>query len=66
VTSWSGDAVVTTTGMATETGHIAGMLHEAKPGPIPLQRQIDALGRTLAVIASGAIVVVFVLGLVRG
>jgi P-type Ca2+ transporter type 2C len=66
VTRGRGEAVVTATGMASETGRIAGMLHEAKPGPTPLQRQIDALGRTLAIVAGIVIVVVFVLGLVRG
>jgi Ca2+-transporting ATPase len=66
VTRGRGEAVVTATGMATETGRIAGMLHEAKAGPTPLQRQIDALGRTLAATAAIVIVVVFALGLVRG
>jgi Ca2+-transporting ATPase len=61
-----GEAVVTATGMATEIGRIAGMLHGAKAGPTPLQRQIDALGRTLAATAAVVIVVVFALGLLRG
>ena len=42
------------------------MLHEAEPEPTPLQRQIAGLSRTLAVIAGAVIVLVFVLGLVRG
>ncbi|MFF3868272.1 cation-translocating P-type ATPase [Micromonospora sp. NPDC001898] len=66
VTRGRGAAVVTATGMATETGRIAGMLQQAKPGPTPLQRQIDTLGRTLALVAGAVIVIVFVLGLVRG
>jgi len=41
------------------------MLHQAAPGPTPLQRQIAALSKTLAMIAGAVIVVVFVLGLVR-
>jgi P-type Ca2+ transporter type 2C len=65
VTRGRGEAVVTATGMATETGRIADLLHRAKPGPTPLQRQIDALGRTLAIVAGSVIVVVSVLGLVR-
>ena len=60
------EALVTATGMATETGRIAHMLHEAEPEPTPLQRQTDRLGRTLALIAGVVIIVVFVLGLVRG
>ena len=66
VTRGHAEFVVTATGMDTEIGRIAGMLHEAEPEPTPLQRQIAALSRTLAVIAGAVIVVVFVLGLVRG
>ncbi len=66
VTRGRGEVVVAATGMHTETGRIAHMLHEAEPEPTPLQRQITALGRTLALIAGAVVVVVFVLGLVRG
>ncbi|WP_081240938.1 cation-translocating P-type ATPase [Streptomyces viridosporus] len=66
VTRGRGEVLVTATGMRTETGRIAHMLHEAEPEPTPLQRQIAALGRTLALIAGAVIVVVFALGLVRG
>jgi P-type Ca2+ transporter type 2C len=66
VTRGHAEFVVTATAMGTEIGQIASMLHEAKPEPTPLQRQIAALSRTLALIASAVIVVVFVLGLVRG
>jgi Ca2+-transporting ATPase len=66
VTRGRGEVLVTATGMHTETGRIAGLLREAEPGPTPLQRQIDALGRTLAMVAGVVIVVVFTLGLVRG
>ena len=66
VTRGHAELVVTATGMDTEIGRIAGMLHEAEPEPTPLQRQIAGLSRTLAMIAGAVIVVVFVLGLVRG
>ncbi|MER7456769.1 HAD-IC family P-type ATPase [Micromonospora sp. NPDC126480] len=66
VTRGRGEALVIATGMATETGRIADLLHDARPGPTPLQRQINGLSRTLAVIAGLVIVLVFVLGLVRG
>jgi Ca2+-transporting ATPase len=66
VTRGRGEVVVTTTGMQTETGRIAHMLHEAEPEPTPLQAQIADLSRTLAIIASTVILAVFVLGLVRG
>jgi P-type Ca2+ transporter type 2C len=66
VTRGRGEAVVTATGMATENGRIAGMLSSAKRESTPLQRQIDGLSKTLAAIAGVVIVVVVVLGLVRG
>ena len=54
VTRGRAEALVTATGMATETGRIAYMLHEAEPEPTPLQRQTDRLGRTLAFIAASS------------
>jgi P-type Ca2+ transporter type 2C len=66
VTRGHAELVVTSTGMGTEIGRIAGMLHEAKAESTPLQRQIAALSRTLAMIAGAVIAVVFVLGLIRG
>jgi Ca2+-transporting ATPase len=66
VTRGRGTMVVTATGMDTETGRIAGMLHDADPEPTPLQRQIDALSRTLAGIAGVVIGLVVLLGVLRG
>jgi P-type Ca2+ transporter type 2C len=66
VTRGRGEAVVTATGTATETGRIADLLHHAKPAPTPLQHQIDTLSKTLATVAGAVIAVVFVLGLLRG
>jgi P-type Ca2+ transporter type 2C len=66
VTRGHAEMLVTSTGMATETGRIADLLTRSEPEPTPLQRQISGLARTLAVIAGVVIVVVLVLGLVRG
>jgi len=66
VTRGRGEALITDTGMSTQTGHIAHMLHEAQPEATPLQKQISALSRTLALLAGGVIAVVFALGLLRG
>jgi magnesium-transporting ATPase (P-type) len=44
-----GRAVVTATGMATEMGRIAGMLHETVEEPTPLQREISRVGRMLGI-----------------
>lgn len=66
VTRGRGEMLVTATGMATETGRIADLLRTAEPEPTPLQRQIDALSRTLAVIAGAVVVLVMFLGMLRG
>jgi P-type Ca2+ transporter type 2C len=54
----SGRAVVTATGMSTETGRIAGLLHRTREDPTPLQREIAHLGRVLgiAVVVIAAVV----------
>jgi P-type Ca2+ transporter type 2C len=61
-----GVLLVTATGMDTEIGSVARMLSEAESRPTPLQRQIDALGRRLAVVAGVAVTVVFGVSLWQG
>jgi P-type Ca2+ transporter type 2C len=61
-----GEVVVVATGLATRIGQVARMLAEAPERKTPLQRQIDELGRRLAVVAAVAVAAVFVVGLVRG
>lgn len=58
VTQGSGRAVVTATGMATQMGRIAGLLHATPEDPTPLQREIARVGRMLgiAVIVIAAVV----------
>ena len=60
------EVVVTSTGMATEMGKVAEMLVSAKPSKTPLERQLDALSKTLAIIAGVAATVVFVVQLIVG
>ncbi len=59
------ELVVTDTGMQTEVGRLAGLLGAAEEKPTPLQEQIHALGKRLAVIAFVAVVAVFVVALVQ-
>ena len=49
VTQGVGRAVVTSTGMATQMGQIADLLHATHEGPTPLQREIARVGRMLGV-----------------
>lgn len=59
-------AVVVATGMRTELGKIAGLLHEAAPERTPLQRQLEQLGKVLVGICLGIVAVIFVFQLARG
>ena len=66
VTYGHGQAVVTETGMATELGQIAQSLQTVEAEPTPLQKRLAQLGRSLALVAIGIVVLVFAMGLLRG
>ncbi len=66
VTRGSGELVVTATGMATEVGHISGMLQAEQAAKSPLTRQLDKLTRQILWIAGVALIVSVVLNLARG
>ena len=61
VTRGSGAFVVTATGMATEVGHISGLLPAEESVTTPLTRQLDRLTRQILWIAGVALVVSMVL-----
>jgi len=60
------ELVVTATGMGTEMGRISGLLDAAQESATPLQVQLDALGKRLALIAGVVVSLIFVLGILRG
>ncbi len=66
VTRGRGEIIVTATGMNTEIGHIAGLLAATTSEKTPLQKQLDQLSKVIAGIAGAALVLVILLGLVRG
>ena len=66
VTRGSGELVVVATGMATEVGHISGMLQSEKETKTPLTRQLDTLTRQIFLIAGLALLVSVVINLARG
>jgi Ca2+-transporting ATPase len=66
VTRGRGEMVVTATGMETEIGHIARLLADTESEKTPLQKQLDSLSKIIATIAAVALVLVVVLGLLRG
>ncbi len=66
VTRGRGEMVVTATGMATEVGHISGMLSGVEQEKTPLTKQLDQITVLITIMAAAALVVIVVLGLVRG
>lgn len=65
VTYGRGKAVVVSTGMKTELGKIATMLTETKDGQTPLQKSMASLGKTLAFIALGIVIVIFAITIIE-
>ncbi|HET9229147.1 MAG TPA: cation-translocating P-type ATPase [Thermoanaerobaculia bacterium] len=66
VTYGRGRAVVVETAMQTEFGKVAQMLESVESGPTPLQRNLDRVGRVLALAGLGVVAAVVALGLSRG
>lgn len=60
------EAIVTATGMHSQMGQVAGMLADTTEAETPLQRQLDSLGRRLALIACAVVALLFALGMLRG
>ncbi len=59
-------AVVTTTGMQSEMGKIAGLLSGEEETQTPLQKKLASLGKILGFVALGACAIIFVVGLLNG
>ena len=58
--------VVVATGMRTELGRIAALLHSTEETRTPLQKRLARVGRNLAVTVLALCAVIFVAGLLRG
>src|SRR5215469_14397934 len=65
-TRGTGEFVITATGMATEVGHISGLLQGEQAVKTPLTRQMDRLTGQILVIAGLALVASMALNLARG
>ncbi|MGZ5538126.1 MAG: cation-translocating P-type ATPase, partial [Chthoniobacterales bacterium] len=66
VANGTGRAVVVATGMQTEIGRIAALIHEAgAEEATPLQKKLESLGRVLVWASLGIVAVLLVLGLLR-
>ncbi|HBM15871.1 MAG TPA: ATPase [Lentisphaeria bacterium] len=66
VTYGRGEAVVTSTGMLTELGKIASMLQNIKESMTPLQKELDKVGKNLAIIGALCALVVMGIGYLGG
>src|SRR6516162_6709850 len=66
VTRGAGEFVVTATGMATEVGHISGLLQEEQSVKTPLTRQMDRLTGQILLVAGIALIASMAVNLSRG
>lgn len=66
VTYGRGTAVITETGMKTELGNIAELLQSVEQEETPLQKRLAGLGKVLGGIGIVVIIIVVLLGLLRG
>ncbi len=66
VTAGNGKAVVTSTGMETEMGKIAGFLDTTETQKTPLQQRLDRLGKMVSAIAVISAFILFVIGMYKG
>ena len=66
ITKGRGRALVVSTGMQSEMGHIAGMLSEIEPEPTPLQKKLGVLGKYIAIGCLVICTVVAITGILRG
>lgn len=66
VTRGRAELLITSIGMQTEMGRLAGMIASVEQSQTPLQKQLDTLGKKLAGIAGVVVVAIFSLDLARG
>lgn len=66
VTYGHGKAVVVNTGMRTELGKIATLIQEVKSEMTPLQRRLNQVGKTMAVLGVSVAALVMILGILSG
>ena len=66
VTRGKGELVVFATGAATEMGRIATLLETGTEPPTPLQKNVDVLGKRLALLAGVVVVIIAIAEWLRG
>ena len=66
ITRGSGEAIVITTGMKTELGHISSLVEAAEDETTPLEQRLAALGRKLVWLTLVVAVLVIIAGVISG
>ncbi|MBT9544578.1 MAG: cation-translocating P-type ATPase [Candidatus Sericytochromatia bacterium] len=66
ITYGRGLGLIMATGMQTQLGQIARMIDSVESEPTPLQKKLDQVGKTLAILAIAISAVIFLLGLLQG
>lgn len=66
VTTGAGRAMVTSIGMGTEIGSIAGMLEGAKREETPLQSRLEEVSSKLLLLCLGVVVLIGIFGFIHG
>lgn len=66
VTTGTARAVVTTTGMNTEIGKIAGMLEATEETKTPLQERLEEISNKLLIFCLGVVIIIALLGVIQG
>ncbi len=58
--------LVASTGMKTELGKIANLIHTAKQAATPLEKKLEQFSKRLILITIGLVVIIFIIGLING
>ena len=58
--------LVGATGMKTELGKIANLVHSSKQAATPLEKKLEEFSKKLIIITIGLVVVIFIIGLING
>jgi Ca2+-transporting ATPase len=66
IASGVAEGIVVATGRTTELGHIATLVGQVPREPTPLQRELSTLGNRLVAATGAVVVLLFLLGLLRG
>lgn len=62
----NGRAIVVATGTSTQIGEVSVLLNQTEPDKTPLEKRLDTLGKSLAVLSVGIAIVMVIVGALMG